>query len=305
VIEIARDGLLKSDEIGTAQRGEAPFRILVEQAGEERVVFADVVLDCTGTYDNPNALGRSGIRAPGERSLADSIVRFLPDIAADEAEWAGLRILLVGAGHSGQATARALEKLCSRHRNTEVTWAIRSERPTFKAVEDDPLPQRAELAAHARGMLSSGTGSTLREPGIVVRLGRSVETLDRSSDGIEVTFRTEPDGAMEKLVVDRIIALTGSVGDHMMYRQLQVHECWATSGPMKLAAALLASASVDCLTQTSHGSDTLRNPEPGFFILGEKSYGRNSTYLMRIGWQQVDEVFPLLAVTPAPTGDSR
>jgi len=62
---------------------------------------------------------------------------------------------------------------------------------------------------------------------------------------------------------------------------------------------------VDCLAQTSHGSDTLRNPEPGFFILGEKSYGRNSTYLMRVGWQQVDEVFPLLPVMPALVGETQ
>ena len=153
-------------------------------------------------------------------------------------------------------------------------------------------------------MLSAGRGATQQE-GVVVRLGRSVETLLRCSDGIEVTLRSAPDGAMEKLVVDRIIALTGSVGDHTLYRQLQVHECWATSGPMKLAAALLVSSAVDCLAQTSHGSDTLRNPEPGFFILGEKSYGRNSTYLMRVGWQQVDEVFPLLPVIPALVGETQ
>ena len=49
VLEIGRDGLLKSDEIVTPARGEAPFRILVERAGEESVAFADVVLDCTGS----------------------------------------------------------------------------------------------------------------------------------------------------------------------------------------------------------------------------------------------------------------
>jgi hypothetical protein len=63
---------------------------------------------------------------------------------------------------------------------------------------------------------------------------------------------------------------------------------------MKLAAALLSSPSVDCLAQASQGVDALRNPEPDFFILGEKSYGRTSTFLMRVGWQQVDEVFSLL-----------
>ena len=92
------------------------------------------------------------------------------------------------------------------------------------------------------------------------------------------------------------LALTGRVGDHLLYRQLQVHECYATSGPMKLAAALLgqSGAGGDCLDQTSLGPDTLKNPEPGFFILGMKSYGRRNDFLMRVGWQQVDEVFQLL-----------
>jgi hypothetical protein len=59
---------------------------------------------------------------------------------------------------------------------------------------------------------------------------------------------------------------------------------------MKLAASLLSSSS-DCLTQTSQGIETLTNPEPDFYILGSKSYGRNSSFLMRLGWQQVDDVF--------------
>jgi hypothetical protein len=94
--------------------------------------------------------------------------------------------------------------------------------------------------------------------------------------------------------VDWVLSLTGSVGDHTLYRQLQVHECYATSGPMKLAAALLGESSADCLDQESHGAEALVNPEPGFFILGAKSYGRNTTFLMRVGWEQVDEVFELL-----------
>ncbi len=310
VLEIGRDGLLKSDEIGTAQRGETPFRILVEQAGEERLVFADVVLDCTGSYRNPNALGRSGIHAPGERSVSDSIVRILPDLIGNESDWAGQRILLVGEGYSGQTAARDLTELCSRHPDTEVTWAIRSQPPTLGEVENDPLPERAALAVHARGLISAATsgsakGPGIKDPGIVVRLGRSVETLWRTSAGIEVTLRSSRAGGTETVVVDRVIALTGYVGDHTIYRQLQVHECWAMSGPMKLSAALLASSSVDCLDQTSQGADTLRNPEPDFFILGAKSYGRNATFLMRVGWDQVDEVFSLFSATPAIAGESR
>ncbi len=39
-------------------------------------------------------------------------------------------------------------------------------------------------------------------------------------------------------------------------------------------------------------------PQPGRFILGGKSYGRNSTFLSRSGWEQVDEVAGLLGGEP-------
>jgi hypothetical protein len=45
----------------------------------------------------------------------------------------------------------------------------------------------------------------------------------------------------------------------------------------------------------SHGGDVLRNPEPNFFILGSKSYGRNSNFLLRTGLEQVREVLTLIA----------
>jgi hypothetical protein len=64
---------------------------------------------------------------------------------------------------------------------------------------------------------------------------------------------------------------------------------------MNLSAALLGAAAGDCLQQESHGVDVLRNPEPNFFILGAKSYGRNNQFLMRVGWSQVDEVFEALS----------
>lgn len=120
----------------------------------------------------------------------------------------------------------------------------------------------------------------------------AVEELSRRDGSIEVVLRDA--SGSHRIAVDRILSLTGFVGDHEIYRQLQVHECYATCGPMKLSAALLGAAAGDCLAQTSHGADTLRNPEPGFFILGIKSYGRNSSFLMRVGWEQVSEVFGAL-----------
>jgi len=289
VVEVGRDGLLKSDEIGTGVRAERRFRLLVRNAeGEESVEYANVVLDCTGTWDNPNALGTGGIKAPGEASADEFIIRKIPDLESTlpgdpVSDWDGCRILLVGAGHSAQTAARDLAALLSRSPSTTVTWVIRSEAPTFGAIQDDALPARDELVQTAL-RLALGSDTPFE-----VCLGRSVEGLEASPDGIVVSL-----GHGEQVTVDRILSLTGSVGDARIYRQLQIHECWATSGPMKLAAQLLSSSSADCLTQESHGADALKNPEPNFYILGSKSYGRNTTFLMRVGWDQVDEVFSLL-----------
>lgn len=65
-------------------------------------------------------------------------------------------------------------------------------------------------------------------------------------------------------------------------------------GPMKLSAALLGESSADCMAQTSKGPEVLVNPEPDFFVLGAKSYGKNSNFLIRIGLEQVRDVFSLI-----------
>ena len=295
VRRIGRHGLLKHEEIGTAERGHRQFRLLVrdsaagpEERAAERIEEADVVLDCTGLTE-PNALGDGGIPAPGEEQLDGALCHRVPDFERETAAWDGRRILLVGAGHSAQtAVCDIFQHLGD---DTRVIWALRGEHTKLEPVADDPLPERARLTA-AAGRLAADP-----PPGLDVRTGVVIDAVNAHGGAVEVTFRRS-DGTTETVTVDRILALTGRVGNHQLYRQLQVHECYATSGPMKLAAALLsaggAAAGGDCLQQTSQGADTLRNPEPGFFILGSKSYGRRNDFLMRVGWEQVGEVFQLL-----------
>ncbi len=323
VLEVGRQGLLKHEAIASAARAERPFRLLVEDTtGTQRIDRADVVLDCTGSYDRPNALGDGGIAAPGEDALGDRIERRIPDLERDtRLRWLrslrslrslGRRVLVVGAGHSAMTAVVALAEAAAAAAiepdapQSEILWAIRGAEPAWRIDPDDPLPERSGLVAKARALAAGGS------PHVRTRYGVVVDALADDGDGVRVTLRathaspaaggngSDP-SPQDEVVVDRILALTGSVGDHRIYRQLQVHECYATSGPMKLAAALLAEAgaggdgAADCLAQESHGVETLTNPEPGFFILGAKSYGRNSSFLMRLGWQQVDEVFAALA----------
>jgi cation diffusion facilitator CzcD-associated flavoprotein CzcO len=291
VVAVGREGLLKHEEISTAARAAAPFRLLLRDTeGRERVDHAGAVLDCTGTYGNPNSLGDGGIPAPGECELERRICRRIPDYQKQPEAWAGKTVLLVGAGHSAQTAATDLARFAESYPGTRILWALRREKPSWNTVPEDPLPERARLTAEAERLFqgSSDAIETIR--------GAVVDSLAPSNDQVEVTLR-QRDGSRSSVLVDQILSLTGSVGDHSIYRQLQVHECYATAGPMKLASALLGAEAADCLTQESHGAESLVNPEPDFFILGAKSYGRNAAFLMKVGWQQVAEVFNLLERT--------
>ena len=294
VVAIGRERLLKHEEIGTGRRAESRFRLLCEDpcGGRRWVEHADVVLDATGTWGQPNALGDGGIPAPGEEELHGRIRREIPDLEREPEEWAGVTTLLVGAGHSAQTAAVGLARLAERQPGTRVMWAMRGDPAGWHVDAQDPLPERSRLTARARDLATGASEA------IVPLVGAVVEALAERRGSVEVTLRRD-DGRLERVVVDRVLGLTGAVGDHTLYRQLQVHECYATSGPMKLAAALLGAGGGDCLAQESHGAETLVNPEPNFFLLGSKSYGRNNTFLMRVGWQQVDEVFGLLASSPS------
>ncbi|MGH3973574.1 MAG: hypothetical protein ACRDS9_09630 [Pseudonocardiaceae bacterium] len=294
VLAVARQGLLKHEEIGSTQRGSQPFRLLLEGAdGVEQVAHADLLLDCTGSYGQANCLGDGGIPAPGELRAADRITRRIPDLDSAADEWADRRVLLVGAGKSAQTAARDLAELVVARPGTQVLWAVRAAEPDWGEVPGDPLRQRQELVEVAQRLRSGAV------PGMDVRTGVVVEALRAADDdadhGVVVTLRSN-DGGVEEIVVDRVIGVTGFLGDTSLYRQLQVHECYATAAPMNLSAALLGAAGgsatgpADCLAQASHGVDALRVPEPNFFVLGMKSYGRNSTFLLRVGYEQVGEV---------------
>jgi hypothetical protein len=282
VLGVGREGLLKHEEIASPERAAHPFRLLLRRPdGSTGIATASLVLDCTGTYSTPNSAGDGGLPAPGEDELGKRIVRTVPDLVGNRDAWAGRTILLLGAGKSAQTAARDLAALAVWAPGTRVIWAVRATRPDWGEVPDDPLPERQDLVESSR-RLARGLAA-----GIRVLTGVAVDTFRPDHGRIVVRLR----GLGEReLPVDRVLSLTGYVPDASLYSQLQVHECYATAAPIELSAQLLGDDAGDCLAQRSHGVDVLRSPEPNFFLLGAKSYGRNSQFLLRIGYQQVDEV---------------
>lgn len=295
VVSVGRRGWLKGEGVGDATRSEAGFRLLCRNAGGvEQIHAADIVIDCTGTYGNHNWLGQDGIPAVGEDATASQISYTLPDVLDRDREvYSGKHALVVGAGYSAATTVALLAQLAEEQGGTRVTWITRGqgEEGPIRRIPNDRLLERDALAEAANRLAAEPGGPVLH------LAGRSIVAIAYRSgtDNFEVAFAGEE---AEPRAFDRVVANVGYRPEDRIYAELQVHACYASGGPMKLAANLLSqansAAAVDCLDQGSCGPESLMNPEPNFYILGSKSYGRGSQFLMSVGFEQIRDLFTLI-----------
>jgi thioredoxin reductase len=290
VLAISRGSLLKGDLVGSEDREDPEFRLLVRDAqGRERFETADVVIDATGTYGNHNWAGVGGIPAIGERELARSIEYGLPDVLGRHRDrYCGRHTLVIGSGYSAATTIIALAELAEQDSSTRTTWITRGSTPPIAEIPEDRLPERQRIARRANELAAGASANIEHRPAMLL----SEVSWDAAADRFAVRLAGQQS---INLQVDQIVANVGYRPDNRLWSELQVHECYASGGPMKLAAALMASASGDCLDQRSCGPQSLLNPEPDFYVLGAKSYGRNSQFLISIGLTQIRELFTILA----------
>jgi thioredoxin reductase len=290
VVQIGRHGFLKEEHPGDARRGREPFLLLLRNDKRESIEEADVVFDCTGTYGQARALGDGGILAVGETAARPLIAWGLEDVLGDRAGfYADKTTLVIGSGYSAATTVCQLAKLAEKHPSTWVIWLARggASQP-IKRFVNDTLKERDQLAVRANMLATRGDGN------VEFHAQTVVHAIDCAGADKGFKVRAMCAGKAKTWEADRLIANVGYTPDHSLYRELQIHECYATLGPMNVAVAALKHAGGDALTVPSLGAAALRNPEANFFILGTKSYGRNSTFLMRRGFEQVREVFAFI-----------
>jgi thioredoxin reductase len=284
VVAITRAGM---DKLKDAGRAQAPFALHLAHAdGREELLLARAVIDASGTYATPNPLGASGLPAPGERALAQHIFYGIPDVLGAQRErYAGKRVLVAGSGHSAFNALLELVALASQAPDTAITWVVRrgamDMAQAYGGGANDALPARGELGRRLQSLVERGA----------VRLvtGWRSERLADTPDGI-VVF----DGERALDPVDEIVVATGLRPDLGMLGELRLGLDPAVEAPTALAP-LIDPNLHSCGTVRPHGAEELAHPEPGFYIVGMKSYGRAPTFLLLTGYEQVRSVAAALA----------
>jgi glycine/D-amino acid oxidase-like deaminating enzyme len=288
VVAVTRLGV---DRLRTAGRESAPFMVRLA-SGQD--VYARAVLDASGTWGVSNVLGASGIPAHGETAAARFIEPALPDVlGGDRDRFAGRRTMVVGAGHSAANTLLALVELAEQAPGTSVVWAIRSTSParTYGGETADALPARGALGSRLREHVDAGT--------IDLVPGFAVQAVTARPDG-----RVEVSDGVRTVTVDRIVSATGFRPDHAMTSELRL-DLDPVLGSARVLAPLIDPNEHSCGTVPPHGVDELAHPEPGFYAIGMKSYGRAPTFLMATGYEQARSVVAALAGDWAAARDVR
>ncbi|MDY3551607.1 TIGR03862 family flavoprotein [Gemmata sp. JC717] len=263
VLQVGRAAGVKKSEVAD----KLPFRLLVrDAAGKERIVTADVVLDCTGTYITPQRLGDGNIPAVGELAARQHIAWGIEDVLGTRrAHYAGKSIVLVGDSYSAATTICALAALAEEANDTWVVWLTRGPRgQPLPRIPNDPLKERDRLAARANSLATRCDGNLEFHPQTVID-----EVLCHGPDqGFCVSGRSN--GKPVAWECERLVANVGYRADLRISDGLRVTE----------------------------PAGTPETGEPGYFVLGSKSYGRDSGFLLRNGFDQIRHVFARLTGAP-------
>jgi hypothetical protein len=202
---------------------------------------------------------------------------------------------VVGAGHSAATSLLALAELQQQVPGTEVVWAVRSATPRplvgKGSAEADELPARGRLATNLVALVEGGR--------IELVSGFRIHTVEPAGDRVRLTgdhlLGDDLLQAQDLFVeADKVIAATGFRPNHAIAAELRL----ALEPGLESAAALgpLIDPNVHtCGTVPAHGIAELAHPEPGYVIVGMKSYGRAPTFLLATGYQQVRSVVAALA----------
>lgn len=283
VVAVSRLGM---DKLQDSDRQDRPFVVTVDGPDGRRRHLARAVLDATGTWQQPNALGADGVEALGESRVEDRIVYGIPDVrGGDRSRYAGRRIAVIGSGHSAQNVVRDFAMLQMSEPDTEITWIVRRSTPgqMFGGGGEDQLPERGKLGSDARRLVDSGQ--------VFLVTGFRVDAVDSVDAGglILQSVDGEVVGPF-----DQVVAATGSRPDLSFLRELRLELDPAIESTRALAPLIDPNVH-SCGTVPPHGESELRHPETGVYLVGMKSYGRAPSFLLATGYEQVRSVVAYLA----------
>ena len=284
VIAVTRSG---RDRLVSSGRETSTFTVHVETPAGRQTLTARAVVDASGTWNRPNPLGSDGFPAIGEAENASRVSYRMPDLTDDAVarRYAGKHVVVAGSGASAKGVLIGLVALAEQHPETRITWLVRrpSVTATFAGSGQDELPARGELGQLAKAAVEHGPVTT-------VNSFRAAAVASDSDGRLTLTS----DRGAEVVGVDEVVVLTGFRPDLSFLTELRLDLDPVLESPRTLAP-LIDPNEHSCGTVYPHGAAELAQPEPDFYPVGMKSYGRATSFLALTGFEQTRSVVAAIA----------
>jgi len=277
------------DKVISKGRDEKPFALRIQTGdGKQHMELARAIIDASGTWQNANPLGGSGLEAEGEEEYRGRIAYGMPDVlGAKRTRYENKRIAVVGSGYSAINVLLDLARLCQQAPETAIVWIVRGRNmaKVYGGGANDQLPTRGKLGMTLRPLVEQGR----------IRLvhGFSARAITGGNDGLTITGATAS-GSQNIEAIDEIIVATGQRPDLQMTRELRLElDPWLES--VRVLGPLIDPILHSCGSVPPHGHRETSHPEPGFYTIGVKSYGRAPTFLLMTGYEQARSVTAAIA----------
>ncbi len=148
------------------------------------------------------------------------------------------------------------------------------------------MPARGQLGTSLRRFVENGDISIVENVAV-----DSIATVAAASSDPCAELALA-DG--RSLFVDVVVPATGFRPDFSALAALRLDLDPVVEAPRRLGP-LIDPELHSCGTVPAHGERVLAHPEPNFYIVGMKSYGRAPTFLLATGYEQVRSIAAALS----------
>jgi hypothetical protein len=302
VVSISRVQTQREDDVPGDERGGDEFRLLIDSKSRGLwTARADIVIDTTGNSNSPRGIAPGGgVPLASAESLADIQSGWIDVAGAKRETVLGKKVLLVGSGLSAATIAAAMESVIASDQATQLTWVTLPGEDGKPTLRPQSIGKRCNEAAafdqlaynqllERSKLLLSGTVD-----GVVPIAAWGIERLDRTAEG--QTIATLLVGFEETLsrTCDVVIQATGSKPCWDFAEPLRIGRCHVSDGPIGVASALASPTGSHLGKGYACDSQSLMTTEPNYYVLGSKSFGSISGFLIQDGLMQIRSLFALI-----------
>jgi thioredoxin reductase len=250
-------------------------QFVVQINGKEEEYYCTYLLDCSGTFLTPNIVAKSNNVEVSYK---------IPDLRRDYNLLKNKRIAVIGTGHSSMHSILELLRLQSTERHTQIYWLSRSynqieifekERRYFKDLRNQEI---ADVLKMLERSVEDGK----------IKFIYPFEDKNLVFDKqLEAWCLNYP--SVKQYIFDKIIINCGFSSNYSFYKKvnISINKEW---GCVESLFNIINPKINSCLTVKEHTYLDLLLNEPNLFVLGQKSYGKAPSFLLKTGYIQVISV---------------